>query len=128
MSDDNTPEQLPDGAKTVPTRAEIVAAEQANDAALAGLAQRYGVQFDGGAIFALKFDALVTALFGDLEAEARRVFDWAMVERFRSVVAETEAEVRKAVLQQGVQQPGLMVPAAGYRQRNGRPVRDNPQA
>jgi hypothetical protein len=51
-----------------------------------------------------------------------------MVERFRAVVAETEADVRKAVLQQGVQQPVLMVPNAGYRQRNGRPVRDNPQA
>lgn len=128
MSDDIIREQLPDGAIPVPTRAEITAAEQTNDAALASLAQRYGVQFDGGAIFALKFDALVTALFGDTEAEARRAFDWALVERFRKVVADTEAEVRKAVLQQGVQQPALMVPTAGYRQRNGRPVRDNPQA
>jgi hypothetical protein len=75
MSDDTTREQLPDGAIPVPTRAEITAAEQANDANLASLAQRYGVQFDGGAIFGLKFDVLVTALFGDPEAEARRAFD-----------------------------------------------------
>jgi hypothetical protein len=108
-----------------PSREQITAAEQANDAALQALAQRYGVQFDGGAIMGVKFDVLVTTLFGPPGTDTRRAFDWAMVERFRQVVAEAEAEVRRMALQ--ANRNGLIVPGPGYRP-NGRPVRDNPQA
>jgi len=113
----HTPDNGPTAA--VPTRDEITAAEQENDGRLLALSQQYGVVFDGSALVAVKFDHLVTILFGGIDDERRRKFDWSLVLRMRDLVAETEVNVRaeierqqsqarQAQLLQGV--PGVRVP------------------
>jgi hypothetical protein len=114
--DDTADDKPGPGYMPPPTRAQITALEEDNDRLLNGLAQQYGVQFDGSSILKVRVDHLIDMLFGDdLDDERRRAFDASLAVRYRREIEQAGSTVRQQVLQAG--RPGggsgLIVPAAG---------------
>lgn len=121
----DTDPQQPALPPRVPTRAQITAAEQANDAALNALQAQYGVQISEASLMGVRVQHLIDTLFGTGDERGRLMFDMTLAQRYAAEIQQAGANVRRQVIAQSTP-GGLIIPTGAA--RRGRPVRDNPQA
>jgi hypothetical protein len=76
----------------------------ANDATLARITAK-GFQIGKGDILQLHLSVLLDQLFGDFDDPRRQAYEIAVHTKMAEVLAETEREINKATLLQGIQMP-----------------------